>query len=399
MHDNFGVGMTSKIFPRLLKLPSSHSLFLFGARNTGKSTLVKEVYAESSLIIDLLKKKTEARFARNPDDLYDIVMQLPETTTHIIIDEVQKNPALLDVVHDLMGDVQKCFIMTGSSARKLKQGGANLLAGRAFVYHMYPLTHIELGDQFDLDHNLHWGSLPQIFTFDSDEMKAEFLYAYAHSYLKEEIWNEHFIKDLDPFRRFLEVAAQCNGKLINYSNIARDVGVTDKTIRSYFSILEDTLIGFFLEPFHGSFRKRLRHQPKFYLFDTGVARALAYLTDVKLARKTNAFGNAFEHFIILECLKFNEYFRLQYKFSYLRTQDDVEIDLIVERPGKPLLCIEIKSSESILRQDITSFINISKDIKNSEAICLSNDEYAKKVDHVLVMPWKEGLKKYFSEKL
>lgn len=114
------------------------------------------------------------------------------------------------MVHQLMGETNKYFIMTGSSARKLKQGGANLLAGRAFVYHMYPLTHIELGESFDLDHALHWGTLPQIFMQNCDDLKKEFLYAYAHTYLKEEIWNEHFIRDLDPFRRFLEVAAQCN---------------------------------------------------------------------------------------------------------------------------------------------------------------------------------------------
>lgn len=384
-----------KKYPRLLNLPKQQSLFLFGARNTGKSTLVKEAYADSCIIFDLLKKKMEARFLRNPDDLYDIVMGLPDTTTHVIIDEVQKTPALLDVVHDLMGETDKCFIMTGSSARKLKQGGANLLAGRAFVYHMYPLTHIELGDTFNLEHALHWGTLPQIFTLDSDEMKKEFLYAYAHTYLKEEIWNEHFIRDLDPFRRFMEVAAQCNGKLINFSNIARDVGVSDKTIRSYYAILEDTLIGFFLEPYHHSFRKRLSHQPKFYLFDTGITRALAFLTDVSLAKKTSAYGNAFEHFIILECIRLSSYYRLQFKFSYLRTQDDVEIDLIVERPGKQLLCIEIKSAEEISRDQISSFISITKDLEEAEAICICNDEYAKKIEHVLVLPWRIALQKYF----
>jgi uncharacterized protein len=385
-----------KKFPRSLKLPNKHSIFLFGARNTGKSTLVKETYANSSIIIDLLKKSTEARLARNPDELYAIVMELPEATTHVIIDEIQKNPKLLDVVHTLMGETKKYFIMTGSSARKLKQGGANLLAGRAFVYHMYPLTHVELGKVFNLDQALHWGTLPEIFTLDSDDMKKEFLYAYAHTYLKEEIWSEHFIKDLDPFRRFLEVAAQCNGKLINFSNIARDVGVSDKTIKSYYSILEDTLIGFFLEPYHTSLRKRLSLQPKFYLFDTGITRALAFMIDVKLAKKTSAYGDAFEHFIILECLRLSSYHRLHYKFSYLRTQDDVEIDLIVERPGKKLLCIEIKSAEEINRANISSFITITKDIKKSEAICICNDEYTKKIDHVLVLPWKIALQKYFS---
>jgi predicted AAA+ superfamily ATPase len=384
-----------KKFPRLLKLPNQRSFFLFGARNTGKSTLIRERYAQSSLFIDLLTKAIEARFSRNPDELHEIVMGLPEETTHVIIDEVQKNPLLLDVVHRLMGETNKFFVMTGSSARKLKQGGANLLAGRAFVYNMYPLTHIELGDTFNLDQALQWGTLPELFTMDSDEEKSEFLYAYAHTYLKEEVWNEHFIRDLDPFRRFLEVVAQSNGKQINFSNIAKDVGVSDKTIKSYFAILEDTLIGFFLEPYLASFRKRLSHQPKFYLFDTGVTRALAFLTTVKLERKTKAFGDAFEHFIILECIRLSSYHRLQYKFSYLRTKDDVEIDLIVERPGKPLLCIEIKSSEEIRRDHISSFISISKDIEHSEAICICNEEFAKKFDHVTVLPWRIALQKYF----
>ena len=144
-----------KRYQRILQLPGNQSIFLFGARNTGKSTLVKEVYDDSSLILDLLKKSTEFRFMRNPDELFDIVMGLSEKTTHIIIDEIQKVPALLDVVHRLMGETDKIFVMTGSSARKLKQGGANLLAGRAFVYYLYPLTHVELGDAFDIGERCH----------------------------------------------------------------------------------------------------------------------------------------------------------------------------------------------------------------------------------------------------
>jgi len=384
-------------FPRQLILPQNHSLFLFGARNTGKSTFIKALYESSCLYIDLLNKKTEAQFARNPDDLFDIVMALERSISHVVVDEIQKIPELLDVVHRLMGETDKCFVMTGSSARKLRQGGANLLAGRAFVYHMYPLSHVELGDRFKLDEVLQWGSLPEIYKFEDVENKSEFLYAYAHTYLKEEIWNEHFIKELDPFRRFLEVAAQSNGKLINFSNIARDVGVADKTIRSYYSILEDTLIGSFLEAYQGSFRKRLSKQPKFYLFDLGVTRALAFLTDVKLEKKSNAYGNAFEHFIILECMRLSSYARLNYRFSYLRTQDGVEVDLIVERPGKPLLCIEIKSADDVYKEKISSFLSITKDISNSEAICISNDEYAKKIDHVLVLPWRIALTKYFTK--
>ncbi len=337
--------------------------------------------------------------ARRPTCAGDWVIGVPgcirECTT--ISDYKDKNACLVILFMRIVyyGKTCKKFIMTGSSARKLKQGGANLLAGRAFVYHMYPLTHIELGEAFNLEHALHWGTLPQIFALDRDEMKSEFLFAYAHTYLKEEIRSEHFIKDLEPFRRFLEVAAQCNGKLINFSNIARDVGVSDKTIKSYYAILEDTLIGFFLEPYHDSFRKRLTHRPKFYLFDIGVTRALAFLTDVPLVKKTHAYGNAFEHFIILECIRLSSYYRLHYKFSYLRTQSDVEIDLIVERPGKPLLCIEIKSAEEIQAQNIASFIAITCDFVNSDAICICNEAYAKRIDHVLVLPWRMALQKYF----
>lgn len=385
-----------KLIPRLLKLPKNKHFFLFGARNTGKSTLIEQCFpAKSSLFIDLLDSAEEDRFARNPNELAQIVTALPETTTHVVIDEIQKIPRLLDIVQQLMRKTHRHFIMSGSSARKLKKGSANLLAGRAFVYHLFPFTSGELGNQFNLDAALQWGTLPQILDCPDDRDKQEFLHAYAHTYLKEEIWNEHIVRQLDPFRHFLEVAAQCNGKIINYSNIARDVGVTDKTIGSYFSILEDTLIGFFLESFHNSFRKRLSNKPKFYFFDTGVVRALSRTTSIPLLPKTNDYGNAFEHFVILECRRLAEYHRLEYRFSYLRTVNDVEIDLIVERPGKPLLCIEIKSTTHIHREEISSFIQLSQNIPDSEALVLCNEKYAKKIDHVLILPWQQGLEQYF----
>lgn len=383
-------------YPRILQLPSTRSCFVFGARNTGKSTLVNNTFGtKHTLFINLLKPETEARFASNPDELYQVVKGSSSSVTHIAIDEIQKIPKLLDVVHDLIETTEKFFVMTGSSARKLKQGGANLLAGRAFVYDLFPLTHKELGDHFQLNEVLQWGSLPEIFALKTIEEKTEFLFSYAHVYLKEEIWAEQFIKTLDPFRRFLEVAAQCNGKVVNFSNIARDVGSSDKTIQQYYALLEDTLIGFFLEPYQGSFRKRLSKQPKFYFFDLGVVRALSFLTDVKLSEKTHAYGNAFEHFIILECVRLASYYRLHYRFSYARTQTGVEIDLIVERPGKSLLCIEIKSAEQIDEIDIRNFIALSKDIQNAEAICICREKYVKKYQHVRVLPWTVALAEYF----
>lgn len=386
------------MYPRTLKLPPEKHFFLFGARNTGKSTLIREIFDhDNSWYIDLLNTSEEDRYKKNPSVLTQEVEVLPDHIHHVIIDEIQKEPRLLDCVQMLMGSSNKIFIMTGSSARKLKHGGANLLAGRAFVYHLYPLTVNELGEDFELNHALRWGTLPEIMKCQNDIERKEFLNAYAHTYLKEEIVAEQVVRKLDPFRRFLEVAAQCNGKIINASKIARDVGVDDKTIKSYFSILEDTLIGFLLEPFKGSFRKRLSLKPKFYYFDTGVARALARHATVELVPQTNAYGNAFEHFIILECIKISDYFRKDYRFSYIRTAGDVEVDLVVERPGKPLLCIEIKSSNNVASESITGFKQLTAEIPNCEAIVLSQDRYAKKIGHVVVYPWRQGIAEYFSQ--
>lgn len=384
------------MIPRLLKLPEKRSFFLFGARNIGKSTLIEHQFSgKQSILFDLLESEQAARFSTAPNEFYNTVQALPAHITHIIIDEIQKVPKLLDAVQRLMKDKSKYFIMTGSSARKLKHGGANLLAGRAFVYHLFPFSFLELGTQFDLTHALQWGTLPEIYDCQSDEEKQQFLMSYGHTYLKEEIWDEHFIRQLDPFRRFLEVAAQCNGTIINYANIARDVKVDDKTIKSYFSILEDTLIGFFLEPYHGSIRKRQSDKPKFYFFDTGVTRALARTLSIPLQPRTHAYGNAFEHYIITECIRLASYFRSEYQFSYIKTPGNVEIDLVIDRPGKKTVLVEIKSATEVTPEKLSGFIRLSKDFNNSEAICLSNEKYAKKIDHVIVYPWQDGLKKLF----
>jgi predicted AAA+ superfamily ATPase len=380
-------------------LPLSRSFFLFGARNTGKSTLLKHTFGEEdALWIDLLDPDQEDRYSREPLTFKQEVMALKEKTKYVIIDEIQKLPKLLDMVHQLIENTDKIFIMTGSSARKLRYGGSNLLAGRAFVYNLYPFSTLELGEEFDLDSALRWGTLPAVVQkMESEEDKMRFLQAYTQTYLKEEIWLEQFIRKVDPFRKFLEVSAQCNGQILNYANIAKDVGVDDKTIKQYFTILEDTLMGFMLEPFNGSFRKRLHSKPKFYYFDTGVCRALTRLLSVPLKKFSSDYGNHFEHFIILECLRLANYNYPEYRFSYLRTKDDVEIDLIVERPGDKILCIEIKSSNNVREDKLSSFMNIVKDIPNSEAICISQEIRPKKIGDVLVMPWREALETYFTK--
>lgn len=188
-----------------------------------------------------------------------------------------------------------------------------------------------------------------------------------------------------------------NGKIINYAKIARDVGVEDKTVREYYSILEDTLIGFSLNAFQHSFRKLLSTKPKFYFFDTGVVRALNRMLNIPLQEGTFEYGNIFEHFIIVEIYKLVSYFHDDYCLHYLRTKNDVEVDLVLERPGQPLLFIEIKSSKQVRAEDLSSFIKITKEFGAAvEAICLSRDTYKKKIENIMVYPWIEGIKKLFS---
>jgi len=383
---------------RLLQLPEDESFFLFGPRGVGKTTLLRHLpWFSQAFYIDLLKPSEEQRFLRNPDELLAIVQSLPDQTKHIIIDEVQKLPKLLDVVHYLIETTSKKFILTGSSARKLKYGGANLLAGRAFVYDLYAFSYKEAAKKGDLKDFLQWGMLPKIFEYALPEKKQLYLEAYTNTYLKEEVWGEQLVRKLDPFRRFLEVAAQCNGKIVNFSNIARDVGVNDKNIQHYFSILEDTLIGFFLEAFQHSFRKRLNKTPKFYFFDPGVVRALSVQLTLPLLKSTKQYGDAFEHFIILQCKQLASYFHREYRFSYLKTKDDAEVDLVVERPGLPLLLIEIKSSDHVQNAHLSSLKKIARDFGDCEAICFSCDPYAKQLDGIKILPWEQGVQQYFGK--
>jgi len=384
---------------RLLKLENDYSLFIFGARGVGKSTLVEASFdPKKCLFINLLDNQQENRLAKNPNELIELVEATADEVTHIVIDEVQKLPKLLDIVHLLLESrhCRKYFILTGSSARKLKVAGVNLLAGRAFVSHLYPFTYVEMASEFNLKQALSYGMLPKVTEFSTENSKRRFLEAYTLTYLKEEIWAEQLVKNLDPFRQFLEVAAQCNGKIINYSNIARDVGASDKTVKGYFSLLEDTLLGKILEPFHHSFRKRLKSAPKFYFFDVGIVRALSHMLSVPLIESTSYFGELFESFIIMECFKLASYYYSDYRFSYLMTADGVEIDLVVERPAKPLLLIEIKSGTQVKKMELKNLQDIAKELGNCEAVCFSNDPLRRKIDNVMIYPWQEGIKNFFS---
>lgn len=383
---------------RTIKPSNSNSYFLFGARGTGKTTLTSALYQKSDThFINLLNQDEETRFIRDPELLGRVIDQLSSECIRVVIDEIQRAPKLLDIVHRKIEERKKTknplqFVMTGSSARKLRRGAANLLAGRAFTYNLFPLTVSELGDEFELKKVLESGSLPQIYSFTELSDQHRYLESYCQVYLKEEVWNEQIIRKLAPFSNFLEVAAQTNGQIINYSNIAKDIGVDTKTIQSYYQILEDTLVGFSLPAYHGSLRKRQTKNPKFYFFDTGVKRALERTLTVPLLPQTYAFGRAFEHFLFLEMQRLNEYYKKDYRFSYLKTHDGAEIDLIIERPGLPTALVEIKSSEkanSKMSKHIDIFLS---DFKKSEGFCLSLDKIEQKVGKIAFLPWQKGLK-------
>lgn len=349
---------------------------------------------QKTFYIDLLLYKTENQYARDPDLLYRQIQALPATQTTIVIDEIQKLPKLLDIVHKLIEETDKQFILTGSSARKLKQGSANLLAGRAFERSLHPLTATELGNIFDLSSVMQWGSLPGIFKFSHDADRADFLQAYTNTYLKEEVVGEQLIRNLDPFRKFLEVAAQYNGTIINYSNIAQDVGVDPKTVQSYFSILEDTLVGFLLEPYLKSTRKRVHRSPKFYFFDLGVCRALANLLTLLPNPATAYYGDLFEHFVILEFMRCEAYSKKGYRFYYL-SDERQEVDLIIERPGRPLAIVEIKSTTQIQQRHLSSLVAMKTTFPEAEFFCLSQDSNAQDFAGILACDWKDGLKRIF----
>lgn len=304
-------------------LSKSNSFFLFGARGSGKTTLVQETFLPSdTLFLDLLDIELMDQLMLDSGRFLGLIDAPENIHKRVVIDEVQKFPKLLDVVHSQIQKRKRQFVLTGSSSRRLKQQGTNLLAGRAWVYHLYPLSTKELGSAFDLKKALERGGLPDSYLAAEPQAAREFLGAYVGTYLQKEIQPEQWVRKLEPFRRFLSIAAQMNGKIVNKAKIAADVGVDDVTVAHYFEILEDTLLGFMLPAFHLSVRKAQRQTPKFYFIDTGIKRALDRTQTVELLPQTFAWGDAFEHWVILEFIKNASYRRLDWTFSFARTKDE-----------------------------------------------------------------------------
>ncbi|MCB0325092.1 MAG: ATP-binding protein, partial [Bdellovibrionales bacterium] len=364
---------------------------------TGKTELLSRTFsAEEAEFIDLLDPELESRLSAHPGQFNQILDALKGKKSVVVIDEIQKVPSLLEIVHQRINKKEFIFALTGSSARKLKRGGANLLAGRAFVFNLFSLSERELGDDFQLTSVLQYGSLPEIFHYHDEISKRRYLKAYTQTYLAEEIIAEQIVRNLPPFRRFLEVAASADTQMINYSNFARDIDSDPKTVSRYFGILEDTLLGFHLPAYSRSVRKQQRNAKKFYFFDTGVVRTLSQLIDEPLTPRSYGYGRLFESLIVNEIHKQLHYKEKQFKLSYLNVSDSQEIDLIVEIGKSRVFACEIKSSERIDARHIKNLKTLAPDIPNAIPLVICNAKREEKIDDIRILPWRQAIREICS---
>jgi predicted AAA+ superfamily ATPase len=381
-------------FKRLLGTPN-RSFFLFGPRGTGKSTWLEEEL-KPNLTIDLLRSEEFLRLSADPGLLRKRVEALPEGSM-VVIDEVQKIPMLLDEVHSLLfmhGNKYK-FALTGSSARKLKQANANMLAGRAVRREMFPLCSAELGDRFNLNDALKYGTLPELVHMDDERDKIDFLYAYVETYLREEIAREALVRQLQSYHRFLKHAAIMNAQVLNVSNISREASVARSTVDGYFEILVDTLLGTYVEPIHLKAKVKEVISPKFYFFDCGVVRAIR--GDLGDALGMEA-GYLLETFVLNELRAYSSYCGKNLSIYYWGTPSGSEVDFIVCK-GKSKWAIEIKSAkrwDSKFNKGLHSAAQ-SRQIDHLIGVYLGTDRL--KIDDVEVFPLSEFCKNLFSGQL
>ena len=379
-----------------LRIPKGRSAFLWGARKCGKSTYLKEHFP-GSLRFDFLRTDLFFEIAKRPGLLRERILAADEArlAAPILLDEVQKVPQVLDEVHALIEDKGLSFILCGSSARKLKAGHANLLGGRAWRYHLHPLAWAELqaaGLEAGLLPILNRGLVPSHFL--EQEYKKS-LQSYVYDYLKEEIMAEGLARNVPAFSRFLDAVAFSHGEIINHSNIARDSGVNSKTVREYFQILEDTLLGYSVEPYAKSrSREVILKAPKFYLFDVGVA---GILTKRRLEMERGPeFGKAFEHFLFMELKAYRSYSEGDFPIRYWRTKLGAEVDFVL---GDGEVAIEAKSAARIDKEDLRGLEAFQQELRPKKAILVCNETEPRKAGSIDILPWREFFARLWAGKI
>lgn len=372
----------------LNKLLKNRSYFLFGPRATGKSYLIKSQLAGRALIIDLLAHDTRLRLSTTPGELASMI-QGNDHADLVVIDEVQLIPELLNEVHRLIESEGIVFLLTGSSARKLKRNQANLLGGRARIAELFPLTSNEIPN-FNLQRYLQFGGLPLVHLGDSPQ---EDLYAYVNTYLKEEIQAEALVRKLPAFTRFLHYSALTSGEMINFTNISNDAGVPTTSVREYYHILEDTFIGFMVPAWTKSVKRKPLSTAKFYYFDLGVKNTLARLKS--LEPKSDVYGKAFEHFIALELRAYISYRRKHLQLSYWQSVNGQEVDFILEDD----IAIEVKATDRVQNKHLKGLKALSEENICKQYFLVSHDKIPRKVDNINIIHWKAFLQKLWNNEL
>lgn len=377
-----------------IDLPPRQSTFLWGPRKTGKSTYLKTTFPHS-VVYDFLKSDLFLELSKNPALLREqLLAREDDALRHpVILDEVQKVPQILDEVHWLIENTDIRFILCGSSARKLKRGRANLLGGRAWRYEMFPLTSMEIGTQrLDLLRALNHGTVPLHYLQDNYRKSLK---AYVRDYLKEEVFDEGLTRNIPAFSRFFDAMGYSHGQLLNYSNIARECGVDSKTVKEYFQILMDTLLGTMAAPF----KKRQDRQvigkaSKFYLFDVGVA---GEITKRQIPEaKGELFGRAFEHFIFLEMWTHSSYSELDYEINFWRTKSGLEVDFIL---GGGEIAVEVKGTGRVDNRDFKPMQAFIETYSPRGAYVVCNETMRRVHKGIVVIPWREFLQDLWNGKI
>jgi predicted AAA+ superfamily ATPase len=378
------------MYIRKLSLESENndSIFLWGARQVGKTTLLEQIYPQARYY-DLLQAKEFERFLRRPELLSEELESMNESEL-VIIDEIQKLPQLLDEIHSLIHKKKIRFILSGSSPRKLIRSGANLLGGRALKKILFPLVSSEIPD-FNLVKAVNNGLMPRHYMINNPWERFR---AYIGVYLNEEIREEALSRNLKSFSRFLEVAAMSNGEMVVYKNIAQDCGIDHRTVKDYFEILNDTMIGYLIPGFTATIKRRAIQAPKFYFFDVGIANYL--LNRKNIHPGTETFGHSFEHLIIQELIAYLSYSQSSENITYWRTSSGYEVDAVI---GNGRIAIEIKSTDEVKSRHLKGLKAFNEDFPHARSIVVSLDKYSRLMNGVEIFPAEQFLKALWNSEI
>ena len=389
-HDKSYVKRVPEVYKRQLridKLLERKSFFLFGPRSVGKSTLIKQ-QLPGVQVYDLLDASTVRALSRNPSLIGEVAHG--NDANIVAIDEIQKLPSLLDEVHRLIENRGLTFLLTGSSARKLRRGGTNLLAGRAWWAELLPLTFCEIPD-FDLISYLNTGGLPHIYR---NPEYVEELNNYVSLYLQQEIMAEALTRNVSAFSTFLEVMALSNGEEISFESLSSDCGVSAATIKNYLSILTDTLLGFEVPSYRKTKKRKAIARSKYFLFDIGVVNVLA--SRGKIVNKSELFGKAFEHFIGSELRAYMQYTRMQSKLQYWRSTSQFEVDFVVDNQ----VAIEVKASNMVQAKHLKGLRALKEEQQFKSYVVVSTDPVRRITDDgIVIYPWQSFLSDLWSGKI